>query len=200
MFGCAEWWLRAAGAVPTPGRYHYLAIVDSFFAALPDMVFSPKEATRLANTQLIPKLAFRLTVHCLTHDSVISIQNRIWAHYPRVTKVPRHTPLKARFAPSQEGELGLFHLPTRLAALAPAQYQRVLHSEGPTLANSLFLSVLASRRPRDQEGYSIALSYTHAVEAVGCQVKGISPQTLLGQHFYPIRKPHPQGFPSNSTE
>ena len=67
---------------------HYLAVVDSFFAALPGMVFSPKEATRLVNTQLIPKLAFRMTAYSLNHDSVVSIQNRVWAHYSRVTKLP----------------------------------------------------------------------------------------------------------------
>ena len=103
----------------------------------------------------------------------------------------------ARCAPSREGALGLFHLPTRLATLVLAQYQRVPHSEGPTLANSLFLSALASRRPRGQEAHSIALTYAQAAEAVGCQVKGISPETLLGQHFHPIRPPHPQGFPSD---
>ena len=168
---------------------HYLAVVDSFFAALPDMVFSPKWATRLVNTQLIPKLVFRMTAHCLAHDNVISIQNRVWAHYSRVTKSPRHPPPppKARFAPSQEGAVGLFRPPTRLATLILTLYQRVLHSEGPTLANSLFLSALPSRRPRDQAAYSIALSYPQAAEAVGCQVKGISPQTLLGQHFHPHR-------------
>ena len=75
------------------------------------------------NTQLIPKLAFRMTAHCLGHDQVIAVQNRVWAHCARVTKLPKHTPQKARFALSQEGALGLFHLPTRLAALVLAQYQ-----------------------------------------------------------------------------
>jgi hypothetical protein len=28
-------------------------------------------------------------------------------------------------------------------------------------------------------------------------VKGISPQTLLGQHFRPLRQPQPQGFPTD---
>ena len=59
---------------------HYLSVVDTFFAALPDMVFPPKEATRLVNTQLVPKLTFPMTVHSLDHDKVITIQNRIWAH------------------------------------------------------------------------------------------------------------------------
>ena len=90
---------------------HYLAVVDSFFAALPDMLFSPKEATRLVNTQLVPKLAFRMTAHCLGHKHIIMIQNRVWTDYSRITKVPRHTPPKARFAPSQEGALGLFSSP-----------------------------------------------------------------------------------------
>ena len=128
---------------------HYLAVVDYFFATLPNMIFSPQEATRLVNTQLIPKLAFRMTAHCLGHDQVIAIQNRVWAHYARVTKLPRHTPLKARFAPSQEGALGLFHLPTRLASLILSQYQRVLHSEGPIQANSVFVSALRTRRNCD---------------------------------------------------
>ena len=112
---------------------HYLAVVDSFCASLPDMLFSPNEATRLVNTQLVPKLAFRMTAHCLGHDQVVAVQNRVWAHYSRITKLPRHPSQKARFAPSQEGALGLFHLPTRLAALVLAQYQRVLHSEGRPL-------------------------------------------------------------------
>ena len=43
---------------------------------VPDMVLSPKEATRLVNTQLIPK---RMTAHCLARDNVTSIQNRVWA-------------------------------------------------------------------------------------------------------------------------
>ena len=90
---------------------HYLAVVDSFFAALPDMLFSPKEATRLVNTQLVPKLAFRMTAHCLGHDHVIMIQNRVWTHYARTTQLPRHTPNKAHFASSQEGALGLFTSP-----------------------------------------------------------------------------------------
>ena len=78
---------------------HYLAVVDYFLAALPDMVFSPKEATRLVNTQLIPKLAFRMTAHCLGHDHIISIQNRVWSHYARVTKLPKHTPRKRASPP-----------------------------------------------------------------------------------------------------
>ena len=125
---------------------HHLAVGASFFASLPDMLFSPKEATRLVNTQLVPKLAFRITAHSLGHDQVVAIQNRVWAHYSRVTKLHRPPPLKARFAPSQEGALGLFHLPTTLAALVLAQYQRVLHSERPTQANSIFLSALRVRR------------------------------------------------------
>ena len=96
----------------------FLAVVDSFCAALPDMIFYPKEATRLVSTQLVPKLAFRMTAHCLDKDIIISIQNRVWPHYPRVPKVPRNTPPKARFTPSQEG--GLFPLPTRLAMLVLA--------------------------------------------------------------------------------
>ena len=93
---------------------HCLAVVDSFFAALPDMVFSPKEATRLGNTQLIPKLAFRMAAHRLSPDKIITIQNRIWSHYTGVTKLAGNIPPKARFAPCQEGALGLFHLPSQL--------------------------------------------------------------------------------------
>ena len=66
---------------PTATLAHYLSVVDTCFAALPDMVFSPKEATRLVNTQFIPKLAFRMTAHSLDHEKIIAIQNRIWAHY-----------------------------------------------------------------------------------------------------------------------
>ena len=175
---------------------HYLAVVDSFFASLPDTLISPKEATTLVNTQLVPRLAFRMTAHFLGHDQLVAIQNRVWAHYSRITKLPRHTPPKARFAPSQEGALGLFHLPTRLAALILAQYKRVLSSEGPTQANSIFLPPLRARRGRG-ENYSIAHGYSQAAEAIGCQVKGISPQTLLGQHFHPLRQPHPQGLPTD---
>ena len=155
------------------------------------MVLSPKEATRLVNTQLIPKLAFRMTAHCLGQDQVITVQNRVWAHYARVTKLPTHTPLKACFAPSQEGALGLFHLPTRLASLILSQYQHVLHSEGPTKANTVFVSALRTRHHGGGRVYSIAHSYAQNAKALGCQVKGISPQTLLGQHFRPIREPHP---------
>ena len=110
---------------------------------------------------------------------------------------PGTPPPKARFTPSQEGALGLFHLPTRLASLILAQYQRVLHAEGPTQANSVFLSALGAGRHRGEGEYSIARSYAQNADAVGCQVKGISPQTLLGQHFRPIRQPQPQGFPTD---
>mmetsp|Transcript_138311 Transcript_138311/g.240449 ORF Transcript_138311/g.240449 Transcript_138311/m.240449 type:complete len:418 (-) Transcript_138311:431-1684(-) len=174
---------------------HYLSVVDAFFSVLPNMVFSPKEATRLVNTQLIPKLAFRMTAHCLDHNSMISIQNRIWAHYSRVTKLPKHTPPKARFAPSQEGALGLFHLPTRVAALTLTQYQRMLHGEGPDLACSLFLAALRKHRSRGSTDYSIATSHSKAAEAIGCQVKGLASQSRIHQHFLPQRQPHPRGFP-----
>ena len=123
---------------PTIMLAHYLAVVDAFFAALPDMAFSPKEATRLVNTQLIPKLAFRMTAHGLDQEKTIVIQNRIWAHYTRITRLPRNTPPKARFAPTQNGALGLFHLPTRIAALTLTQYQRILNSEAPPRCNPSF--------------------------------------------------------------
>ena len=66
----------------------YLAVVDSFFASLPDTLISPKEATTLVNTQLVPRLAFRMTAHFLGHDQLVAIQNRVWAHYSRITKLP----------------------------------------------------------------------------------------------------------------
>ena len=90
------------------------------------------------NTQLVPKLAFRI----LDHDKIISIQNRIWSHYTRVSKLPGHIPPKARFAPSQEGALGLFYLPTRLAVPILAQYQRVLHAGAPSQVHSLSIEAL----------------------------------------------------------
>ena len=144
MYGCML--SQGKASPPKIMLAYYLAMVDSFFAPLSDMLFPPKEATGLVNTQLVPKLAFRTTAHSLSDDQVVALQNRVWAHYPRVTKFPRHTPPKSRFAPSQEGALGLFHLPTRLATLVLAQYLRVLHSQGPTQANSIFLSALSARR------------------------------------------------------
>ena len=82
---------------------HYPAVVHSFFAALPDMVFSPKEATGLVNTQLVPKLAFPMTAHSLDHDKIISIQNRIWSQYTRVNKLPRHPPPQGTIRPLPGG-------------------------------------------------------------------------------------------------
>ena len=107
----------------------------------------------------------------------------------------RTTPPKALFAPSQEGALGLFHLPTRLAAPILAQYQRVLHAEGPSPVHSLFIEALPTRRPRGTETYSIAASYAKAAEAVGCQVKGLASQNRIQHHFPPLRQPNPRGFP-----
>ena len=66
----------------------YLAVVDYFFASLPDTLISSKEATTLVNTQLVPRLAFRMTAHFLGHDQLVAIQNRVWAHYSRITKLP----------------------------------------------------------------------------------------------------------------
>ena len=90
---------------------HYLAVVNSFFAALPDMLFSPKEATRLVNTQLVPKLAFRMTAHCLGHEHVIMLQNRIWTHYSRITKIPRHPPPRHASPPLRKGHWAFFTSP-----------------------------------------------------------------------------------------
>ena len=142
------------------------------------MVFSPKEATRLVNTQLIPKLAFRMTAHGLDQEKTIVIQNRIWAHYTRTTRLPRNTPPKARFAPTQNGALGLFHLPTRIATLTLTQFQRVLNSEGPPQVHSLFLRALGTRHLTALGAYSIDTSYAKAADAVGCQVKGLATQSL----------------------
>ena len=57
-------------------REHFLSIIDSYFSSLPDMLFSPKEAVRLVNSQLIPKLAYRMTVHCLQHSTVSLLQKK----------------------------------------------------------------------------------------------------------------------------
>lgn len=81
---------------------HYLAVVDSFFAALPDMVFSPKEAARLVNTQLVPKLAFRMTAHCLAQDKIISIQNRIGPTIPGSPSCPGTPPPRHDLPPHRK--------------------------------------------------------------------------------------------------
>ena len=114
-------------------REHFLSVIDSYFSSLPSMLFSPKEGVCLINSQLIPKLAYIMTVHCLPHCTVQALQSRIWFHFSKVTKLPKITPTKARYGPTKEGSLGLFELPTRIATLTLTQLQRTLHGEAPSM-------------------------------------------------------------------
>ena len=70
-------------------KEHFLSVIDSYFSSLPSMLFSPKEGVRLINYQLIPKLAYRMTAHCLPRSTVEALQNRIWLLFSKVTKLPR---------------------------------------------------------------------------------------------------------------
>ena len=87
----------------------------------------------MINSQLIPKLAYRMTAHCLPSSTVEALQNRIWLLFSKVTKLPRITPTKARYGPTKEGSLGLFEIPTRIATLTLTQLQRALHGEAPSM-------------------------------------------------------------------
>ena len=112
------------------------------------------------------------------------------------SQVPRNTPPKARFAPSQNVALGLFHLPNRIAAPTLTQFQRVLNAEAPPpQVHSLFLRALGTMQPTALGAYSIAASYAKAAEAVGCQVRVLATQSLIQNHFLPRRQPNPRGFP-----
>mmetsp|Transcript_127587 Transcript_127587/g.220639 ORF Transcript_127587/g.220639 Transcript_127587/m.220639 type:complete len:522 (-) Transcript_127587:894-2459(-) len=170
---------------------HFLSVIDSYFSSLPNMLFSPKEAIRLVNSQLIPKLAYRMTVHCLPKSSIDVLQQRIWFLLSRVAKLPKITPTKARYGSTKEGSLGLFELSTRIATLTLTQLQRVLHGESPTLVTNLLIQALSIPIPISDSQYSIARCYLHAAEAIDCQVFGLSKQPRLDRFLRPGRHPPP---------
>ena len=96
--------------------------------------------------------------------------------------------------PSQEGALGLFHLPTRIAPLTLAQYQRVLHAEGPSQVHSLFIEALRARRPggtKAARGHQ-GLQYSDQLckSSRGCGLSGKGPG---------LSKPHPTPLPTPPT-
>uniref|UniRef100_A0A7S1I2R8 Uncharacterized protein n=1 Tax=Eutreptiella gymnastica TaxID=73025 RepID=A0A7S1I2R8_9EUGL len=123
------------------------------------MLFSPKEAVRLINSQLIPKLAYRMTVHCLSFEVVDLFQKGIWYHMSRISKLPKITPTKARYGPVKEGALGLFELNTRIATLTLTQFQRARHGESPQMVTKLLKQALDIPIPESESMYSIAKCY-----------------------------------------
>ena len=176
---------------------HFLSIIDSYFTSLPDMVFSPKEAVRLINSQLIPKLAYRMTVHCLPFTTVDQLQKRIWHHMSRISKLPRITPTKARYGPTKEGALGLFELNTRIATLTLTQFQRALHGESPRMVATLLRQALDIPIPTSDSTYSIARCYVQSAEALDCQVFGLSKQPHINRFLLP-RQPPPPALPNDN--
>ena len=176
---------------------HFLSIIDSYFSSLPNMLFSPKEAVRLINSQLIPKLAYRMTMHCLSFEVVDLLQKRIWYHMSRISKLPKITPTKARYGPTKEGALGLFELSTRIATLTLTQFQRALHGESPQLVTTLLKQALGIPIPESDHRYSIAKCYVQAAEALDCQVFGLSKQPHINRFLLP-RHPVPPALPTDN--
>ena len=124
---------------------HICSTIDAYFSGVLEMTFSPKVGVRIINTLFLPKIAHRLTAHCLSADCGRAILDRVWDHLSSINGIPHNTPQKARYGPRSSGSLGLFHSPTRIAPLTLTQYQCRLYGEGPHTVARLFREALVAR-------------------------------------------------------
>ena len=161
------------------------------------MTFSPKEGVRIINTLLLSKIAYRLIAHFLSADWGKTILDRVWDHFSRITRLPHNSPQKARYGSRSSGLLGLFHTPTRIAALTLTQYQRHLYGQGPHTVARLFREALVAR-PLSSNSYSIRKSYIQAADMLGCSLAGLSPRILSSNFLRQAPSPTLPPLPTNN--
>ena len=173
--------------LPRPNRGR---IIKTFLHGLGGFILSIL-GIGLVNSQLIPQLAYRTTDHCLPHCTIEALQNKIWFHFHKVTRLPNITPTKAGYGPTKEGFLGLFELPTRTATLTLTQLRRALQGEAPSLVCNLLQHALNLPIPKSDLVYSIAKRYVQPAEILDCRVFRLSKQPHLNSFLRAQRSAPP---------
>ena len=96
---------------PDPALLQQLILseIHSFFSNLASIPLLPHEYVLLYNTQLIPILCYRLTMHSLPLSSIQTIESSLWQGFSKSAGISSVTSPKDRFVPPSRGGLGLHH-------------------------------------------------------------------------------------------
>ena len=133
--------------------------IQSFFTTLQPLRLTLSEYVLLLNVQIISILSYRLMAHPLVLNELGILQTMIWqniSHDPSPEKANRTSQLvspKARYAPGQQGGLGLRHFTFSLCMAMVNTALRYLNGDGPTSTNETLPRqsspphVMLSKRP-----------------------------------------------------
>jgi ribonuclease HI len=178
-------------------------IVDEairFWARFPTGLLTIKESVVVANSMLIPALAYRNLGWCPSEPQLNKVQDTIWAGVLRVSALGSTTPLTTRFSPHCEGGLGLIHFPLHVAQQFLRGLSRFQLDEGPPNTTALVMHALTLLHTA-LNPYSLSASLHQACRTTGLSLKdGMTPSGTRPIDSLFLSAPSPPVLPNSPAQ
>ena len=153
-----------------PSYNHLSPLLDSvtsFYASLHQLPLLAPEKVLLTNTQLLPRLLYRLSHHRIPFAHLPKLQQHIWVCLTASTNIPRYLSPKDRYLPRKLGGLGLQPLQAAYSTFLINTVQRYLQGQAPQMTTAPLLHSLASSCPSPLQTAVVAAAHYAHISAHG---------------------------------